>query len=225
MERNTPGSPGVALRAAGCGRRTANSVGVCQTALTRRQLLRYAALVGATFPVASAIDKGWLLSAHAGTGFGSPPNIELGPVTDTEAVITWFTGDPTQPDKFGRPLPVAAPGRVLIGTSPDPRSWRPVGEHAAPPSHYGEILRLAPGRSYYWRAESAGQPASFTVTPRTDPASAAPPAFTTMVPPPGREIGRVAWMNDLHYGEKVAGLAYSNSSLPRGGLPPGFPVD
>src|SRR5207245_1468526 len=28
-----------------------------------------------------------------------------------------------------------------------------------------------------------------------------------------------------HYGEKIAGLAYSNSSLPRGGLPPGFPVD
>src|SRR3954447_931684 len=130
MERNTPGSPGVALRAAGCGRRTANSVGVCQTALTRRQLLRYAALVGATFPVASAIDKGWLLSAQAGNGLAIPHNLELVTVTDTEAVITWFTGDPTQPDQFGRPLPVAAPGRVLIGTSPNPATWHEVGAHA-----------------------------------------------------------------------------------------------
>src|SRR5947207_1305336 len=59
----------------------------------------------------------------------------------------------------------------------------------------------------------------------TLPGGAAPPVFTTPTPPPGREIGRVAWLNDMHYGEQVAGLAYSNSSLPRGGLPPGFPVD
>jgi hypothetical protein len=64
-----------------------------------------------------------------------------------------------------------------------------------------------------------------TSLPRTDPASAAPPVFTTLTRPPGREIGRVAWLNDLHYGEKVAGLIYGNSALPRGGLPPGFPVD
>ena len=198
---------------------------MCQAALTRRQLLRYAALVGATFPVASAIDKGWLLSAQAGSGLAVPHNLELVTVTDTEAAITWFTGDPTQLDEFGRPLPVAAPGRVLIGTSPDPRTWQPVGEHDATPYHYVEIGGLRPGTTYYWRAESAGQPAVPTATPRTDPTSAAPPAFTTMVPPPGAEIGRVAWMNDLHYGEKIAGLAYSNSSLPRGGLPPGFPVD
>jgi Icc protein len=215
-----PGRPVSRLRAA-----RGELVGMCQAGLTRRQLLRYAALVGATFPVASAIDKGWLLSAAAGSGLAVPHNLELVTVTDTEAVITWFTGDPTQPDEFGRPLPVAAPGRVLLGTSPDPRSWQPVGDHDPTPYHYVEISGLKPGTTYYWRAESAGQPATATVTPRTDPTSAAPPVFTTMVPPPGREIGRVAWMNDLHYGEKVAGLAYSNSSLPRGGLPPGFPVD
>jgi phosphodiesterase/alkaline phosphatase D-like protein len=182
---------------------------VCQSTLSRRQLLRYAALVGATFPVASAIDKGWLLSAHAGKGLAIPHNVELVTVTDTEAVITWFTGDPTQPDQFGRPLPVAAPGRVLIGTSPNPATWREVGAHAPTPYHYVEITGLKPGTTYYWRAESAGRVAVPTVTPRTDPTSAAPPAFTTMVPPSGREIGRVAWLNDLHYGEQVAGLAYS----------------
>jgi hypothetical protein len=198
---------------------------VCQTGLTRRQLLRYAALVGATFPAASAIDKGWLLSAHAGKGLAVPHNLELVTVTDTEAVITWFTGDPTQLDEFGRPLPVAAPGRVLLGTTPDPRTWRPVGQHRATPYHYVEITGLEPGTTYYWRAESAGKIAVPTATPSTGPLSAAPPVFTTMLPPPGREIGRVAWMNDLHYGEQVAGLIYGHASLPRGGLPPGFPVD
>src|SRR3954453_3342977 len=186
MERNTPGSPGVALRAAGCGRRAANSVGVCQTALTRRQLLRYAALVGATFPVASAIDRGWLLSAHAGTGLAVPHNLELVTVTDTEAVITWFTGDPTQPDEFGRPLPVAAPGRVLIGSSPAPRPGVKAGRHGPPAYHYVEVSGLQPGATYYWRAESAGRPAVPTMVPPTRPwEGSAPPMFPTLTPPAG----------------------------------------
>ncbi len=199
---------------------------MCQASLTRRQLLRYAALVGATFPVASALDRGWALSAQAGSGLAAPINLELVTVTDTEAAITWFTGDPTQLDEFGRPLPVAAPGRVLMGTSPDPTGWVEVGAHGPTPYHYVEVRGLRPGTAYYWRAESAGRPAVPTVVPRTDPLrGSAPPVFTTLTRPPGREIGRVAWLNDLHYGEQVAGLAYSNSDLPRGGLPPGFPVD
>jgi hypothetical protein len=198
---------------------------MCEAGLSRRQLLRYAALVGATFPATSALDRGWLLSAQAGSGIAVPMNLELVTVTDTEAAITWFTGDPAQLDEFDRPVPVAAPGRVLIGTSPDPRTWVEVGAHASTPYHYVEITGLHPGTTYYWRAESSGVPAVPTALPRTDPTSASPPAFTTMTRPPGREIGRVAWLNDLHYGEQVAGLAYSNSSLPRGGLPPGFPVD
>ena len=199
----------------------AHAVRVCDTSLTRRQLMRYAALVGATFPLAGSFS----LADAAGVGVGVPINLELVTVTDTEAVMTWFTGDPSQPDEFGRPLPVAAPGRVLIGTSPDMRTWREVGVHAPTPYHYVEIRGLQPGATYYWRAESGGLTAVPTVFPRTGPLSAAPPVFTTLVPPPGREIGRVAWLNDLHYGEQVAGLAYSTDALPRGGFPPGFPVD
>src|SRR3954469_17847208 len=127
---------------------------MCQSSLTRRQLLRYAALVGATFPLAGSFS----LAEAAGLGQAVPINLELVTVTDTEAVITWFTGDPTQPDQFGRPLPVAAPGRVLIGTNPDPRSWHEVGAHGPTPSHYVEIRTLKPGTTYYWRAESAGRP-------------------------------------------------------------------
>jgi hypothetical protein len=199
---------------------------VCQSSLSRRQILRYAALVAATLPAAKLLEPGWALASASGSGQALPINLELVTVTDTEAVVTWFTGDPTQPDEFGRPLPVAAPGRVLIGTSPDPSSWVEVGKHGPTPYHYVEIRGLKPGARYFWRAESGGTPAVPTVVPRTDPlGGSAPPTFTTLTPPPGREIGRVAWLNDLHYGEHVAGLAYSNDNLPRGGLPPGFPVD
>jgi 3',5'-cyclic-AMP phosphodiesterase len=199
---------------------------MCQSSLTRRQLMRYAALVAATYPLARTLEPGWSLADETGSGSAVPMNLELVTVTDTEAAITWFTGDPTQLDEFGRPQPVAAPGRVLIGSSPDPRTWVEVGAHGRAAYHYVEIRGLEPGTRYWWRAESNGVPAVPTAVPRTDPArGSAPPTFTTMTRPPGREIGRVAWLNDLHYGEQVAGLAYSNSNLPRGGLPPGFPVD
>lgn len=199
---------------------------MCDSSLTRRQLLRYTALVSATFPAARLLQPEWALADTAGVGAAVPINLELVTVSDTEAIITWFTGDPSAPDEFGRPMPVAAPGRVLIGTSPDVRTWKEVGAHGPTPYHYVEVRGLKPGTTYYWRAESNGIPAVPTVVTRSDPrVGSAPPVFTTLVPPPGREIGRVAWLNDLHFGEQVAGLAYSNSSLPGGGLPPGFPVD
>lgn len=199
---------------------------MCDASLTRRQLLRYTALVAATFPAARLIGGDWALADTAGSGRALPINLELVTVSDTEAVITWFTGDPTNLDVFGRPAPVAAPGRVLIGTSPDVRTWQAVGTHGPTPYHYVEVRGLTPGATYYWRAESGGVPAVPTVISRTDPlGGSAPPVFTTLVPPAGREIGRVAWLNDLHFGEQTAGLAYSNGALPGGGLPPGFPVD
>jgi 3',5'-cyclic AMP phosphodiesterase CpdA len=199
---------------------------MCEASLSRRQLLRYAALVSATFPSERWLHDGWRLVDQGSPGVAVPINLELVTVTDTEAVITWFTGDPSSVDAFGRPTPAAAPGRVLIGTSPDVRTWKEVGTHGPTPYHYVEVRGLRPGTSYYWRAESAGRVAVPTVVSRTDPLNgSAPPSFTTLVPPKGREIGRVAWLNDLHFGEQVAGLAYSNGSLPRGGLPPGFPVD
>lgn len=198
---------------------------MCEASLTRRQLIRYGALVAATFPLAGpGLD--FALAEVAGSGPAVPMHLELVTVTDTRAIVTWFTGDPTTLDSFGRPTPVAAPGRVLIGSSPDVRTWREAGAHGATPYHYVEITGLKPGTTYYWRAESAGLVAAPTVFTRTEPTTnAAPPVFTTQIRPPGREIGRVAWLNDLHFGEQVAGLAYSNGSLPGGGFPPGFAVD
>jgi Icc protein len=195
---------------------------VCDVLLTRRQLARYAAMVAATFPAGGVL----LTDRASAAGPPVPMHLELVTVTDTEAAITWFTGDPTAPDEFGRPAPVAAPGRVLIGTSPDPTTWVEVGAHEPTPYHYVEVSGLRPGTTYYWRAESGGIPAVATTIPNTgfpraEPPLAAPPSFTTLVPPPGPEIGRVAWLNDLHFGESVSGLVTSEA----GGLPPGFPAD
>ncbi|WP_435741811.1 fibronectin type III domain-containing protein [Nocardioides sp. SYSU DS0663] len=203
---------------------------MCEQNLTRRQLVRYGALVSATFPALGVLDRGWTLADQAESpragGLVVPMHLELVTVTDTSAVITWFTGDPTRRDEFGRPRPVAAPGRVLIGTSPDPRTWRVVGRHDATAYHYVEVTGLRPGTTYFWRAESSGRVAiPLMPTPTAPLVGPAPPVFTTMRRPGGREIGRVAWLNDLHFGEQVAGLAYSNPDLPGGGLPPGFPVD
>jgi 3',5'-cyclic AMP phosphodiesterase CpdA len=100
-----------------------------------------------------------------------------------------------------------------------------VGDHAPTPYHYVEVSGLRPGTTYYWRAESRGLPAVPTSFSPQHASIAAPPVFTTLVPPPGREVMRVAWLNDLHIGEHVSGLAYSDDRLPRGGFPPGFPVD
>ncbi len=137
------------------------------------------------------------LEAHRGTvgqGPAVPMHLELVTVTDTQAIVTWFTGDPTDLDEFHRPRPVSAPGRVLIGTDPDPRTWRVVGPHAPTPFHYVVVDGLEPGTTYYWRAESNGLVAPFTVLTHGDPADlVAPPRFTTLVPPGGRELGRVAW--------------------------------
>jgi 3',5'-cyclic AMP phosphodiesterase CpdA len=152
-------------------------------------------------------------------------HLELVTVSDTRAVFTWFTGDPGAPDEFGRPAPVAAPGRVLIGTSPDPRSWEPIGSHRPTAYHYVEVAGLRPGTTYYWRAESNGVEAIPTGFSPYHLEVAAPPSFTTLRPPPGRALATVAWLNDLHIGEHTSGLAISDDRLPRGGFPPGFPVD
>lgn len=202
---------------------------MCVSTLTRRQLVRYGALVGATFGAARLPGGGVALAQAADPSSGRVPvpmNLELVTVSDTYAVITWFTGDPTALDEFQRPLPVKAPGRVLIGTSPDPRTWVEVGAHGPTAYHAVEVTGLVPGGTYFWAAESNGVPATPTVVnPRNPLDGSAPPRFTTLVPPGGRELGRVAWLNDLHFGEQFAGLITTVDGTARGGLPPGFPVD
>ncbi|MTV27375.1 metallophosphoesterase family protein [Nitriliruptoraceae bacterium ZYF776] len=202
--------------------------------LSRRQLLAKAAVVGATFPAASLLRPDWSLAEEAGRGLAVPMNCELVTVTDTSAIITWFTGDPTQRDAFGRPLPVAAPGRVLLGTGLDVLRYEVVGAHEPTPYHYVEIDGLTPGTTYRFVAESNGLPALPTLL-RPDqllPSPYDPPTidtsnlgiFTTLTPPPGRELLRFAWCNDVHFGELISGILTDAVGGDRG-FPPGFPVD
>ena len=192
--------------------------------LTRRQLLRHAGLVAATFPAARMAAPEWALAQEAGD-LAVPMNAELVTVTDTEMVVTWFTGDPTRPDEYGRPTPVAAPGRLLLGTSPSPADWEEVASHEPTPYHHVRVRGLQPGTRYWFRAESNGLPAAPTQLSPIDPDPTNAGVFTTLVAPGGRELLRVAWMNDLHIGEHVSGLAYSDDRLPGGGFPPGYAVD
>jgi hypothetical protein len=72
---------------------------VCRR-LSRRELLRYGALVAATFPAARILDRWSIADAAAEPGPGHPAvpmNLELVTVTDTQAAVTWFTGDPAFP--------------------------------------------------------------------------------------------------------------------------------
>lgn len=214
--------------------------------LSRRQLLRHAALVAATFPAARLALEGWSLpaEARAADGLAVPMNLELVTVTDTTAVMTWFTGDPTDLDEFGRPRPVAAPGRVLIGSTPNPASWIEVGSHEPTAYHHVEVTGLQPGARYWYRAESNGVPATGTtydlasIHPLYSLMGAEAPSlgqvdptngltFTTLVPPPGREVLRFAWFNDMHFGEQIAGIITGDlpTELFPNGFPPGLPVD
>ncbi len=186
--------------------------------MTRRALLKHSAMVAATFPAGMVLGQGWSLAAQAQVGIAVPMHLELVTVTDTSAIITWFTGDPTQPDEFGRPAPVAADGRVLIGTSPNPLDWVEVGVHAATPYHAVEITDLVAGTQYFFRAESGGIPAVPTTFSPIQPDVSNAGTFTTLTPPPGELVAKIVWMNDLHVGEGISGIAFN-------GLPPGYPAD
>ena len=148
-------------------------------------------------------------------------NLELVTVTATAATITWFTGDPTSPDEFGRPEPVPADTVFEIGTSPAALE-RVVERDDETPYHYVEVVGLEPGRPYFYRAISNGIVATPTQVLPEPPATG---AFTTLVPPPGRELFTMCWANDVHIGEMVSGLAISNGDLPGGGFPPGYAAD
>lgn len=145
--------------------------------------------------------------------------LEVVAVTDRSAVMTWTTVDPSPRGPTGAAIPVASPGRVLIAEYDDPTSWRIAAEHGPTAFHHAEVDGLEPGRRYRWRAESGGR------VPRSSAPDSAPPVLRTLDRPPGRELGRIAVLSDLHLGERVAGSALGVSWLPGGGFPPGLRVD
>jgi hypothetical protein len=140
-------------------------------------------------------------------------NLELVTLTETTAILTWFTGDPTQPDAVGRPRPVPADSEVLLGTSP--LALRSVHHDAGlTPFHYVELTGLEPGQTYFYVPRSGGAPALPAAFAAGNPVGTStlgssvttPYIFTTPHPPPGRPLFAIALCNDLHVGETVAGL-------------------
>ncbi|HEU5033791.1 MAG TPA: metallophosphoesterase family protein [Mycobacteriales bacterium] len=187
--------------------------------LSRRQLIRYAGLAAAT----PLVERSWRpVRAFAATSARAVPmHLELVTLTEHTAILTWFTGDPTALDDYGRPAPIPADTTLLLGTAP--ADLHPVVRRDdETPYHYVELTRLKPNTRYYYRAISNGidaVPTERAVAP--DGAL----TFVTPQPPPGRALFTMAWLNDLHIGELTSGLALSNGQLPGGGFPPGFPVD
>ena len=182
--------------------------------LTRRETLRYGALLAATFAARPLLGPGRALATRL---TAVPMDLELVTVTDTEASLTWFTGDPTVVDEFNRPAPVPSDSTLYLGTSP--ATMEPVASGGETAYHRVDVGGLRPGTTYWYRAESGGRPAVPTVLAHGDVAATG--TFTTLVPPPGRELARVAWMNDVHWGEQVSGLAIGSPVQ----FPPGFRVD
>src|SRR5687768_6083965 len=106
-----------------------------------------------------------------------PMHLELVTVTDASAVFTWFTGDPTAPDEFGRPEPLPADTVLEFGNSPATLA-RVVDRDDGTPYHRVEVGGLEPGRTYWYSAMSNGlaaAPTSFFPEP------AVTGTFTTLV--------------------------------------------
>ena len=196
--------------------------------LTRREFLRWSALVATTPILASLVDpeRAYGVTRSQLSGPPVPLNLELVTVTETSAVLTWFTGDALRPDEMGRFAPVPADTEVLLGTSP--ASMQPVLHDTAPtPYHYAELTGLEPGQTYFFVARSGGVPALPAVSSFGSPIGtstlnvfpAGPFVFTTPQPPPGTFLFAIALCNDLHLGETVAGLATSVGGVP---VPPGI---
>ncbi|MEY2451141.1 MAG: 3,5-cyclic-AMP phosphodiesterase [Acidimicrobiaceae bacterium] len=199
----------------------------CCCHMTRRQLLQWAGLVAAT-PILSALDdtaRAYGMTRAASAGPTLALNLELVTLTETTAILTWFTGDPSQVDSMGRLAPVPADTEVLLGTAQS--GLQQAFFDATPtPYHYVELTNLEPGQTYFYVAQSGGVQATSSAnafgngvgSSTLDITSTGPFTFTTPLPPPGSFLFAIALCNDLHFGETVAGLATSAG----GGIPPGI---
>lgn len=148
-------------------------------------------------------------------------DLEVVTVTDTAAVITWFTGSATAVDRYGRPDPVSTDTEILLGA---PNSTAPMTTvlHDRTPTafHYAEITGLEPGRTYTFTARSAGIDATYSSLqfPGSGGSVDNPFVFTTITTPPGKHLFTIALSNDWHHGEQ-------NSGIITGSFPPFFQQD
>ncbi|MEU0505533.1 metallophosphoesterase family protein [Nocardia sp. NPDC005998] len=169
----------------------------------------------------SAVGSAALIALAAPGSVRAQPNpllatdLEIVTVTDRSVILTWTT---VAPDPTGRLLPVDTDAQVRLGPADSPLAPGTVyAEDERTPFHYAEIDGLEPGRTYRFEAWSNGAKAApavslTTVTPGSPESTG---EFTTLTPPPGRQLHTIALANDVHYGEQISGLIV-------GSLPPGF---
>ena len=199
--------------------------------LTRRQLMRWSAIAASTalVPILDP-ERSYAATRAAAVGSVVAIDLELVTLTETSAVITWYTAQPGAPGASLQmaPMPTTV-NAISYGTSPLAMTQTVLGQ-ADTAYHYLELTGLEPGQTYFYVATSDGTPALPSTFATGNPAGPGVAAageatvysFTTPQPPKGDFLFAVALCNDLHLGETVAGLAYSNSSIPGGGIPPGF---
>ena len=132
--------------------------------LTRRQMLKYTAMAAATPLFGEALKPLEALAADSAKAV--PINLELITLTETSAILTWLTADPTQHDaNFPlRPVPVPSNTQVYLGDSPANEKLV-IDVDDMTPYHYVELTGLEPGRTYFYRCVSNGLVAVPTVAP------------------------------------------------------------
>ncbi|MBA2725720.1 MAG: metallophosphoesterase family protein [Actinobacteria bacterium] len=134
---------------------------------------------------------------------GAPVNVELATVTDTEFIVTWLTCSAGAPIESDSSVTYAQVGGGGAGTATGPKTA----------FHYVRISDLEPGTTYSYSVGSGGITAP--------PDRLHPGTFTTLTPPPGKELFTVAAVADIHLGETVSGLATSTPTE----LPPSYRSD
>src|SRR5438477_193227 len=179
-----------------------SSVGFC-CHLSRREFIRWAGLVAAT-PLLLSLEE---RSARATSPAVPPVNLELVTLTESSAVLTWFTGDLSKPpDSFGRLAPAPADTELWLGTSAQNLRLA-YQDSAATAYHYAEITGLEPGQTYFYVAKSNGVPAVPAASANGSPigssmlglgssrpgvATSPPSSFTTPQPAPAPLL-RCSW--------------------------------
>ncbi|HVT75998.1 MAG TPA: metallophosphoesterase [Acidimicrobiales bacterium] len=195
---------------------------------SRRQFLRWSAVAAATPIVAGLEDVGraYGLTNAVKNNPALPVNLEVVTTTESSVVLTWFTGDPTRIDTFGRMAPMPADTEVAIRDVRTGLARTVYHDAHQTPYHYVELSGLDEQTRYTVIARSNGVPAlpanSFHGSPiGTSGLSDEPGAvtFRTTAALHGKLLTTIALCNDLHLGEKVAGLVKTVAGQ---GLPPGI---
>jgi Icc protein len=201
---------------------------------SRRQALLWGSLAAAPVIVGGiSVEDAKASTTGASSSGLLAIDLEVATVTDTSAIITWFTGSATQTDEYGFPLPVATDTELQIGQWDTttltlvPGTLQTVfSDSTATPYHYAEVTGLEPGTAYGYVALSNGQQAEQTSMQFPVGVGGSldyPGTFTTLATPPGTYLFTLALSNDLHFGEGDSGIIENNwppSFEQTAGLPP-----